>query len=220
MNKYFVFSLLLLAFIGGRAQATIVLTVQPSSASYMVGDVGFIDVMVHSTSSDALDSFAAQVSIAGGLGAQFASPGMAPEAYLSDLDYVFFQRSANFELGVPAIASTSLDGLSTSFADFTFDTGSAPPGDPLPVTLPDSTTPLLLARLQFTAVGAGNFTVDVDPSPTSSFFDGAATEFDFTSTPGAFSITAVPEPSSIALVGLVGVGGYFYRRRSAKRTTT
>ena len=54
------------------AEADIILSVTPSAANYNVGDSGFVDVMIFSNSSDALDSFLFGLNITGGPGAVFS----------------------------------------------------------------------------------------------------------------------------------------------------
>lgn len=216
MIKKCVWLVLMFALLNASSiQAAVVLTVVPSASSFNVGDTGFVDVLIHSDSGDALDSYLASATITGGPGALFAAPGAVSEPYLSDSSYVFFNRSANVANNLNAITA---GGATAVFGDVSYDFGSAPPGDPLPLVLPGAGAPRLLARLAFNAVSEGSFTVNIDP--TSSFIGAPPTfdDFAFSSTPGSFSITAVPEPSSMALVGLIGAGSYLYRRRFAKRT--
>ena len=74
-------------------RAALVITLNPSSSNYMVGDVGTIDVMVHSDNApnDLLDSYLFNLNVTGGAGVAFASQ---TEAYLADPNYVFSGRSA------------------------------------------------------------------------------------------------------------------------------
>ena len=215
MLNRFICSVLVFALLDAAStKAAVVLSVVPSASSFNVGDTGFLDVLIHSDSGDALDSYLASASISGGAGAVFATPGAAPEPYLADSNYVFFNRSANVANNLNTITS---GGTTAVFGDVSYDFGSAPPGDPLPFVLPGAGAPRLLARLAFNAVSAGNFTVNIDP--TSSFVGAPPTfdDFAFSSAPGNFSITAVPEPSSMSLVGLIGAASYLYRRRIAKQ---
>jgi len=199
-----------LFFSSSSLHATIVLTVTPSSSTFVEGSSGFIDVMISGTSSEQLDGYLFDLNITGGSGAVF---GVQSGAFLTNSNYVLFGRSANVANSLAA-SSISGGGSIATVADNSYDFSSLPlPGDSLPFTL--SGSPRLLARLEFNATGAGVFNVDIDPAST--FADAALSNFAFTSTGGSFSVTAVPEPSSMALVGLIGAGSYVYRRRTAKR---
>jgi len=191
-------------------QAGVILTVVPSSASFVEGSSGFIDVMISSNSSDALDGYLFDLNITGGSGAVF---GVQSDAFLTNSNYVFFGRSANVA-NTLAASTISGGGSIATLADNSWDFTSLPPGDPLPFTLSGSSR--LLARLEFNANGAGVFNVNID-SATSTFSDAAFSTFAFTSTGGSFTITAVPEPSSMVLVGLIGFGGLMCRRKIGKR---
>jgi hypothetical protein len=199
-----------LLFSSSSLRAAIVLTVVPSSASFVEGDSGFIDVMISSTSSDALDGYLFDLNITGGSGAVF---GVQLDAFLTDSNYVFFGRSANVADSLAA-STISGGGSVATLADNSYDFASPP--NALPFTLPGSGSPSLLARLQFNAVSIGSFTVDINAA-TSSFSDANFDPFAFTSTGGTFNVTAVPEPGSMILVGLIGFGGVMYRRRIGKR---
>jgi len=199
-----------LLFSSSSLRADIILTVVPSSAIFEVGNSGFIDVMISSTSSDALDGYLFDLNITGGSGAVF---GVQSDAFLANSNYVFFGRSANFANSLAA-STISGGGSDAKVGDASYDFASLPPGDSLPFTLSGSSR--LLARLEFNAIGAGVFNVNID-SATSTFSDAAFNNFAFTSTGGSFNITAVPEPSSMVLVGLIGFGSLMYRRKIGKR---
>ena len=199
-----------LLFSSSSLRADIILTVVPSSGSFVEGSSGSIDVMISSNSSVALDAYLFDLNITGGSGAVF---GLQSDAFLTNSNYVFFGRSANVANSLAA-STISGGGSIAALADNSYDFASLPlPGDSLPFAL--SGAPRLLARLEFNAIGAGAFNVNIDPAST--FQDAAFNDFAFTSTGGSFSVTAVPEPSSMALVGLIGAGSYVYRRRTAKR---
>jgi len=197
-----------LLFSSSSLRADIILTVVPSSAIFEVGNSGFIDVMISSTSSDALDGYLFDLNITGGSGAVF---GVQSDAFLTNSNYVFFGRSANVAESLAA-STISGGGSDAKVGDASYDFASLPPGDSLPFTLSGSSR--LLARLEFNAIGAGVFNVNIDPA-TSTFSDAAFGNFAFTSTGGSF--TAVPEPGSMVLVGLIGFGGLMYRRKIGKR---
>ena len=215
LKNFFSIALLVLTWSGARtAQADLVLSVTPSAATYNAGDTGFLDVMIYSDAADALDSFLFGLNITGGAGAVFSA--VQTEAFLTDPNYVFFNRSANVNVPLPA---TTVGGSTISVADVSYDTGSLPlPGDPLPLVLPGIGSPLLLARVEFDAVSAGVFNFDIDGGST--FSDVGFSNFDFTSTGGSFTVNsaAVPEPASIMLACVTGLaaGAMRYRRRRMK----
>ena len=199
------------------ADADIIVSVTPSAASYNVGDNGFLDVMISSNSSDALDSFFFGLNISGGPGVVFA--GSQTEAFLTDPDYVFLNRSANVNQLLLA-TSTGSGGSTISVGDVSYDTTSMPPGDSLPFVLPGVGFPALIARIEFNTISAGAFSVDVDPS--SSFSDFALNEFDFTSTGASFNVSsvAVPEPGTLTLLCVSGVIAGVMKRRRIKANAT
>lgn len=195
------------------AHADIALSITPSAASYNIGDSGFLDVMISSNSSDALDSFLFGLNITGGPGAVFSA--VQSEAFLTNPNYVFFNRSANVNLPLPA-TTVSGGGSTIDVGDVSYDTVSLPfPGDPLPFILPGAGLPALLARIEFDAVSAGVFNVGFDPA--SSFSDEFFNNFTFTSTGANFTVNAaaVPEPASIMLACVTGLaaGAMRFRRR-------
>lgn len=214
LKNLFSIALLVLTWSGARtAQADLVLSVTPSAVTYNAGDTGFLDVMIYSDAADALDSFLFGLNITGGAGAVFSA--VQTEAFLTDPNYVFFNRSANVNQALPA-TSVGGGGSTISVADVSYDTGSLPlPGDPLPIVLPGIGAPLLLARVEFDAVSAGVYNVAIDGGST--FSDVGFNNFAFTSTGGSFTVNAaaVPEPASIMLACVTGLaaGAVRYRRR-------
>lgn len=196
-------------------RAALVITLTPSSGTYFVGDVGTIDVMVHSNNApnDLLDSYLFSLNVTGGAGVTFVAP--QSEAYLTDPNYVFSGRSANIALGLPA-TSLSNAGATLTAADVSYD----PVTVSNPKVIPTSATPLLLGRFAFTAGSIGDYSIAFDPS--SSFSDVNFNTFSYpTPTPASFSVTAVPEPSSLALLAVTVsavLGVRAWRRRSSSMT--
>ncbi len=207
-------ALIFLTCSGSRTvNADLALSMTPNAASYNVGDTGFIDVLISSNSADALDSYLYGLNITGGTGVVFSDP--QSEAFLSDGNYVFFGRSSNVNIPLPATA-VSGGGSTISVGDVSYDPASLPfPGDPLPFVLPGAGLPALLARIEFEAVSAGVFNVDFDPGST--FSDVAFANFNFTSAGTSITVNAaaVPEPGTITLVCVTGLaaGIMKYRRR-------
>jgi hypothetical protein len=200
-------------------RAALVITLTPSSGTYFVGDVGTIDVMVHSNNApnDLLDSYLFSLNVTGGAGVTFVAP--QSEAYLTDPNYVFSGRSANIAFGLPA-TSLSNAGATLTAADVSYDFTPATLGNPLPRVIPSAATPLLLGRFAFTAGLIGDYSIAFDPS--SSFSDVNFNTFSYpTPTPASFSVTAVPEPSSLALLAVTVsavLGVRAWRRRSSSMT--
>jgi len=200
-------------FCSSSLRAEISLTFIPSSSSIVEGTSGFVDVMISSTTSEALDAYFFRVNILSGPVAAF---GTQSESFLNDPSYVFFQRSANVANGITA---TSIDsgGSYATVGDVSYDFAlNAVPEASLPVTLPDSSSPKLLARLQFNAVSQGTFTFEIDQTNTS-FNDVGLGLFNFSSTNTQFTVTAVPEPNSFIIAILLGTGGMMYRIRSGRQ---
>lgn len=194
------------------AEAAIILSVAPSASTFNIGDSGFIDVMIHSDSADALDSYLIGLNLTGGPGVVFSSP--QSEAFLSDGNYVFFGRSSSVINGFPA-TTVGGGGSNVTVGDLTEDPMSPP--NPLPFVLPGASSPSLLTRLEFDVVGAGSFSVHIDPSST--FSDVDFNDFSFSSTGGSF--TAVPEPASVVFLGIGTVGvGLLRRRRRLKNASS
>lgn len=195
-------------------RAALVITLNPSSSTYFVGDVGTIDVMVHSNNApnDLLDSYLFSLNVTGGAGVTFVAP--QSEAYLTDPNYVFSGRSANIAFSLPA-TSLSNAGTTLTAADVSYDFTPATLGAPLPRVIPNAAAPLLLGRFAFSAGAVGNYSISFDPS--SSFSDVNFNTFSYPNPAAAsFSVTAVPEPSSLALLAVtasVVLGARAWRRK-------
>lgn len=194
------------------ARAGLVLNVIPSSGSYVEGSTGTADVLIYSNSSDQLDSFLVTLNVGGGSGVTFASP--QPEAFLSDAAYVFNGRSANIAFSSPATVVSNA-GSTVTLGDVSYDFVSPPNANPR--TIPGSANPLLLGRFEFLAGAPGNYNLTIDPS--SSFSDVGFNTFSFSSTGGSFIVTAVPEPSSLALVTICTASAFWMRRRKQLRAS-
>lgn len=198
---------LVLALQFSTLHAALVVSITPSAQEYLEGDVGQLDVHVSSDSADELDSFLFDLDIAGGAGVEFERP--QSEAFLSDSDYVFFERSLNVNLGLPATL------VSEGNSKLTMTDVSANPSDgtPFPRLIPDASNPLLLGQFSFRAAGAGQYDVRLNQG-TSSFSDVNFATFDFSPASATFSVSAVPEPSG--LLGLSSAVALLWMRRRRK----
>jgi hypothetical protein len=201
----------LLLLVAQPASAALVITIEPSSTSLVEGQSGTIDILAYSTNSpnDLLDSFLLGVNITGGTGIVFRNP--QSEAFLSDPNYVFFNRSSNVAESMTSFVS--LAGDEATIGDVSYNFTSQPAGDSHPFAIPSLGSPSLLARLQFDAISPGTFNFSIDSA--SSFSDENFDLFDFSATGASFTVTAVPEPSSLAvlLVAAAGSGALQLRRK-------
>ncbi|KLU06070.1 hypothetical protein RISK_001921 [Rhodopirellula islandica] len=184
-----------------EARAALTLTID-GPQELTVGQSATYSVFGTSDNDDEVDFFAMLFTISGDPGLAFSAT--QSDDFLTNPDYVFFDRSGNVALGLPA---TTLAGGSLSIADFSDDQSAAPDvGLPDPFTL--GVDSQLIGQFSVDAVSAGTFSIAIDP--TSSFNDLSFNLTPFSSTP--LSVTAVPEPSS--LLAMAGVaGGLAWRRR-------
>lgn len=204
------------------SSAAIMLSFATSSPSPLVaGSSGTLDVLIHSNASDVLDSFLVEFTLtplglspAGGV--TFSPPAMQQDAQLTDLTYVFHGNSLSFETS-QSVGTVIGDDTYIGY-DATFDF--------IPVTL--SGTDQLLFRLNLEGVAAGSYSIEVlsaeflrdqllaDPMDPG-YPDNLVP---FTSTSGTITVasaTAVPEPSSAALLGVAIAIGLIHRERKSRR---
>jgi len=182
------------------------ISISPSSPSLVEGSSGFVDVLLSSNSSDALDGFSANFSLSGGSGLEFA--GTQAESHLTNLNFVFFNRSNS---ALNSLSSTVVNSPSSMVVGDVSDDGM---GGPHPFTVGGVGSESLLARLNLNALTAGNYTLSL--LNTSSFSDVGFTPFAFNTPSLNLTVTAVPEPGSIAGALMLGLG-YLGRRRSRRR---
>jgi len=167
-----------------------------------VGQSATYSVLGSSNANDVLDGFGIILNASGGPGLSFSSTQSSD--FLTDSDYVFFNRSGNAATNFPA---TALSDGSLSIADFSDDQSASPnPGMSDPFTF--GAEPRLFGQFSVDAVAPADFSIAFDP--TTSFNDPNFDLISFTSTP--LNVTAVPEPSSL-LAMLVVVGAIAWRRR-------
>ncbi|MCA9167758.1 MAG: PEP-CTERM sorting domain-containing protein [Planctomycetales bacterium] len=189
------------------AHAEIVVTFDTSVPDPLIaGASGILDVYVATDAgSQLLDAYQVAVELT----PSGASPG--PVGGL-----VFAPTQADAELTIGGVNgyvffSNSLDLNQATNVGILLNSGSGFLGydatwDLTPMTL--TTVPRLLFRLDLNAVAAGTYAIDVNPGSTSFAVDQLAElapSIPFSSTPGSLTVSAVPEPSSLLLLALVGV---------------
>lgn len=204
MIRNFVLATLFL-FQASLANAGLILSVEPSASDFLVGQTGSLNVFVYSDAADEVDSFLFDLNITGGTGVAFTDP--QSESYLTDSDYVFFDRSLSEQFSLPT-TMVSNNGATLTMTDVSSNptTGLA-----FPKLIPDSTNPLLLGSFTFDANAIGSYTVALAPS--SSFSDSNFNLIPYSVAGGSFNVSAVPEPSSLVLLGLGAAGFGLMRRR-------
>lgn len=179
------------------AAADLIITVGPAAVA--PGGTTTVDVTITGPDLGSLDYFVAAFTVtpAGGApagGVDFLDPQTA--AIVGDANYVFAGRSD------PLSFSRVLSGGVLTVADDATD--PAPTG---------FTGPRLLARLDLTAlptapVGA-QYRVEIDPTGTQ-FQDAGGNDLGYTATAG--TVTVVPEPGVLALLGIGAAGPVLVRR--------
>lgn len=199
-------------------QADIVLSFA-SAGPFTAGNSGTVDLLIHRDSNPtaALDGFVVNVSLTatGGSpvnGLQFAAQ---TDSQLADTDYVFFGRS-NSQFNSTFI-STATSTTTLTGADLSDDGG----GGSNPFTLVDfATNPnQLLLRMDIFAALAGTYDIAVEllgPGLPTDFQDDTFTSIPFTSTPMSITVnaaTAVPEPATGFVCGLIAVSAVIWKRR-------
>lgn len=201
-----VFVVALLALAPMRANADILVSVAPVNAGpIVVGSTAVFDVFARSTTGnqpfglfgfDLIVTTTAGVPLTDSRGGHFANPATN---LLGGTGW-FFQTN-------PAIAS--FDGQSTgsipSFGDTNIRIGT--------VTLATAARPAGGGFPALAAATPGNYLMD--------FRDVTTLTSGFVPIPGSglttsFTITAVPEPSSMALLCVAGGAAWIYRRRAKK----
>ncbi|MEM9825892.1 MAG: PEP-CTERM sorting domain-containing protein [Planctomycetota bacterium] len=197
----------LVLFAGTEARSDIAVTFD-GPTDLVVGQSATYQLFATSDSADILDAFGVTLSISGGSGLVFSD--LQSDAYLTDSDYVFFNRSGNVALGQSGITS---DAGSLSFADFSDDQSQAPnPGMSDPFTFGSGS--VLLGEFSLDAVSFGDFSIVAEPDPATSFLDPGFSTITFSST--SFNVSAVPEPSGVLLAGGM-VAFLIHRRRKSMR---
>jgi hypothetical protein len=226
--------LVLLPFASIPARADLLVTIDPASPTIAQGGTAQADVYISSDAGDRLSEFnlTFQVSLSAGSGEIYFTQ-IYDYQYLFDRtnpDYVLIDGGTNYSAASPADPLGVIPNPPIGYAGGTFTGGDFAVVAPGYVTV--GATPKLLTVLTFDTPALGNnllpipgslFTIALVPdggtndanSPTY-FLDDNGDPLTYTSTSGELRVTAVPEPSSLALVslGFLGVAARRFRRRT------
>jgi hypothetical protein len=196
--------------LAGGGRADVILTVE--SITLAEGTAGTVDVSIRSTTgADLLEAFGLEFRITTASGGELRFLNPQTGGHLSDGNYLFFNNSTS------ALAPPGSNVSTTTYADDTYIGGDTTLAGMVTVPVSDR----LLARLELTpAAGAAapqagdTFLISLVSGPNTFFIADLSdpVEVPFTVTPGAVVITAVPEPWTLWLAGLGGVGVLIARR--------
>ena len=208
------------------------ITLTIENAVFSPGAGGTLNVWISSNPNVMLSdlSFEFRVSAVGATATQLSFTAPQSDLQLNNANYVFatssIKRDGDPVFGIPIEAVGTVS--TSTFPNDTyigFD-GVAPSSPAGPVNL--GTTNLLLATLELSAgngllapVEGDAFRVELIASGFTQFFDQNGSTIAFSSSGGAISITAVPEPSGvfgILAFGSVAMLRRYVRRRRARRT--
>ncbi|MEM6365527.1 MAG: PEP-CTERM sorting domain-containing protein [Planctomycetota bacterium] len=189
------------------------LLIRFESTPIVEGRSGLVDVFVSGDSSDLITdaSFEFRITPLGGTPRQLSFADPQSDSQLSDPDYLFqaasFRRDGDPLLGVAPSAVGSVSSV-----DRLNDTYIGLDSDPTLAGVVIGTDELLLARLDLTSgpgllapIAGDQFQLELVASPNTFFFDPSNPNLfaDWNSTPTTLTVTAIPEPSSFAMTGLV-----------------
>jgi hypothetical protein len=218
MRLFYQSLIVLLIVVSGSSMASAAIMVSYTGSSISAGGTGVLNVWVSSSAApgtpDNLDSFSALFRIApvGGAvadGLQFSDP--QGDSQLGDGDYVFNLDSLGEDFGGPLGNVTTLVN--------TNDTYRAGDGTVLGTgfNLDDTTGTRLLFRLNLDAMLADlgdQYTVSLIEDPFTDFVDSSfASLMIHSDSYNAFTITAVPEPSTGAVLLGGSLAGFWWKRR-------
>lgn len=192
-------------FLTSPATAAITLTLDPSATTVQVGSNFTIDVLIESNSGDLINIFGFDVRLTGFGGLQFDP--VQQETHLTNPDYIFNGISQS---AMGGNSTTVFPPFDLSFADFTNDGLGGNPNIVVPVAQ------RLAARLDLTAQAIGVF--DIELISASGFADFATPAAFVLSGPVSITVAAVPEPSTLLLLGTASGAALWHRRRRSNRT--
>lgn len=208
--RYFGFlaAIALSSVLGESVRADVVISIQ--SVQVAAGGSVYFDVTATANPEFNLDNFGLKLEItsANGRVLSFVDPQLNP--HVSDGDYVLFGNSDGYEAIISGVDSTIYTG-----ADLRADKN---------IAMPLGATARLLARIEVTTLTGDaplvgdEFLVSVVAG--TSFFDEGDVSIDFTANDGTITVTAVPEPATSAVLGVVAIGALFARRIRRKSNRT
>lgn len=180
-----------------------------SQSDFTVGQSGYLELWVSSTTDNQyLDGFLFGLQVTGGNGIRFTDP--LTNGFVNNPGYVLYGRSDNQATGTTGLTVTN-GGQSAGYSDFSSD-GNIPPGAN-PVIVAGADSPMLLGRFGFTATEVGGFEFEFTGDQFA-FSDDNFSEIAYSvAAIPSVNVTAVPEPSSMALLAISGAGAAWYKRR-------
>lgn len=184
-------------------QADLIIEVESRSLPY--SSTGLVDIYA-SSSNDNVQSFGLKLQISGG-SVDGSLTFVDPQTYDSQShpDYIFFGNTDPLGWG----SNVGVGSLTLTLGDFTFDG-----------TDYNLTSRKLLARVQVqhTTADPGQtvgdvYTISVVDDGSTYFADSGVNFVNFTSSSGNLTVTT-PEPSTVGLLAVCGVGLFWRLRRS------
>ncbi len=202
MRTILAFLALLIAIPVERARAEIVFNITPATSSIVLGNSAVFNIFIQSATPETIGGYSIQVNAgpANGVGGTFTSGtfdflvGAPNQSWDFQRAGQAFSTAFTGSAGGTGIGRTIAANTSVQFGSLTLSTMGATQG------------PYQLTVSSLSASGVGN----------TGFFPGGTNGASF-SGPVSYSITAVPEPNSLALLGLASLGIVWLRKRRPKR---
>ena len=201
MRTILVFLALLIAMPDERAKAEIVFSITPATTAIVLGDSAVFNVFIESATPETIGGYSIQLNAgpANGGGGRFSS---------GTFDFLVGAASQTWDLQRAGQAFSSA---------FTGAAGGTGVGRAIAAN-----TKVQFGSLTLSSIGATDGTYQMTVSSLSAVginqnsFPGGTNGATFTG-PVSYSITAVPEPNSLALLGLGSLGIVWLRKRRPKR---